>query len=145
MGLPIDVILFFGYPKYPLVAESNSNNGVRCYQAGLRLLWVFPVLICGWNTMPGHKWNKMGWCRPSITCFSIFWSIPNTHSKQNLKVIIVLGVLMLVLGSCEWLLWSYVGELLCLDTNKTGCVDLDLPSVVLVFSEAPQVPTCRRI
>ena len=37
-------------------------------------------------------------------------------------------------------LWPYVVELLCLDTNKTGCVDLDLPSVALVFFEAPQYP-----
>ena len=65
--------------------------------------------------------------------------------QQNLKVIIVLGVTMLVLGSFEWLLWSYVVELLCLDTNKTGCVDVDIPSFVLVFFEAPQIPICSRI
>ena len=65
--------------------------------------------------------------------------------QGNVKVIIVLGVTMLVLGSFEWLLWSYVVELLCLDTSKTGCVEVDIPSVVLVFFEAPQIPTCSRI
>ena len=65
--------------------------------------------------------------------------------QQNLKVIIVLGVTLLVLGSCACLLWSYVGETLCVDTNQTGCVDVDFPLDVLVFFEAPQIPTCRRI
>ncbi len=65
--------------------------------------------------------------------------------QQNLKEIIVLGVTMLVLGSCGLLLWSCVVELLCLDTNKKGCVEVDLPSVILVFLEAPQIPTCSRI
>ena len=57
--------------------------------------------------------------------------------QQNLKLIIVLGVTKLVLGSYGWLLWSCVVELLCLDTNKTGCVDVELPLAVLVFFEAP--------
>ena len=60
--------------------------------------------------------------------------------QQNLKVMIVLGVTMHVLGSCGWFLWSYVVELLCLDTNETGCVDVDLPSVVLVFLRHPKYP-----
>ena len=64
--------------------------------------------------------------------------------QQNLKVIIVLGVTLLVLGSCVCLLWSYVGETLCLDTNQTGCVDVDFPLDVLVFFEAPQIPSCSR-
>ena len=47
---------------------------------------------------------------------------------------------MLVLGSCMWLLWSYVVELLCLDTNKTVCLHEDLPLVVLVFLRHPKYP-----
>ena len=65
--------------------------------------------------------------------------------QQNLKVMIVIGVTMLVLGSCVCLLRSYVIELLCLDTNKIGCVDVDLPLDVLVFFEAYQIPTHSRI
>ena len=65
--------------------------------------------------------------------------------QQNLKVIIVLGVTVHVLGSCGCFLWSNVVELLCLDTNKTGGVDVDLPLVILVVFEAPQIPTCRGI
>ena len=53
-------------------------------------------------------------------------------------MIIVLGVTMLVLGSCGWLLWSYLVEIL-LDTNKTGFVDLDPPLDVLVFFETHQI------
>ena len=53
---------------------------------------------------------------------------------------IVLGIIMIVLGSCGWRLWSYVVELLCLDTKK-GCIDVNLPLGVLVFLEAPQIPT----
>ncbi len=51
---------------------------------------------------------------------------------------------MLVLGCCEWVLWSYVVELVCLDTNEIGCVDVNIPSVVLVFFEAPQILPCSR-
>ena len=58
--------------------------------------------------------------------------------QQNLKVIIVLGVTMLVLGSSGWLLSSYAVEILCLDANKTRYVDVDLPLDVLVFFEGPQ-------
>ena len=47
--------------------------------------------------------------------------------KQNLKVRFVLGVNMLVLGSSGWLLWSYLVEILSLDTGNTGCVYEDLP------------------
>ena len=55
-------------------------------------------------------------------------------------MIIVLGVTMLVLGFYGWLLWSYVVQLLCLDTNETGCVDVDLPLVDLVFLTHPKYP-----
>ena len=43
--------------------------------------------------------------------------------EQSLKVMVVLGVTVLVLNSCGWLLWSYVIEILCLDTDKTVCVN----------------------
>ena len=65
--------------------------------------------------------------------------------QQNPKVIIVLGVTMLILGSCGWLLWAYLVELLGVDTNKTVCVDVDLPLVVLVFFKAPQIPICTGV
>ena len=52
---------------------------------------------------------------------------------------------MLVLGSCGWLLWSYLVEILCLDTNKTGFVDLDPPLDVLVFFETPQINSWNRV
>ena len=65
--------------------------------------------------------------------------------QQNLKVIIVLVATMLVLGFCRWLLLSYVVELLCVDTNETGCVDVDLPLDVLVFFEGTQIPTSSRL
>ena len=45
--------------------------------------------------------------RPFIRYFTIFEGNPNTNKKQNLKVIIVLGVSMLVQGSSGWLLRSY--------------------------------------
>ena len=56
----------------------------------------------------------------------VFFETPNTHLQQNLKMMIVLGVTMLVLGSCGWFLWSYVVEIICLDTDKTACVNKDL-------------------
>ena len=65
--------------------------------------------------------------------------------QQNLKLIIVLGVTKLVLGSCGWLLWSYVVEILRLDTNKAGFVVLDLPLDILVFFETPQINTWSRV
>ena len=65
--------------------------------------------------------------------------------QQILKVINVLGVIMLVLGPCGCFLWSYVVEILGLDTNRTRQVDEDLPLDVLVFFEGPLIPTCRRI
>ena len=60
--------------------------------------------------------------------------------QQNLKMMIVLGVNMLVLGSCECLLWSYVVEILCLDTNKKRWVDVDLSLDILVFFLDPKYP-----
>ena len=68
--------------------------------------------------------------------------MPSTHLQQNLKVIILLGETMLVLGTCGWLLWSYLFGILCLDTNKTRWVDVDLPLDILIFFEGPQMPTC---
>ena len=66
----------------------------------------------------GHMWLKLyAWTqikqcqkRPYIRYFTIFGRAPNIHLQQNLKVIIVLSVTMHVLGSCGWLLWSYVVE-----------------------------------
>ena len=40
---------------------------------------------------------------------------------------------MLVLGSSGWLLWSYLVEILCLDTYKAGFVDLDPTLDILVY------------
>ena len=58
--------------------------------------------------------------------------------QQNLRVMIVLGVTLLVLGSSGLFLWSYRVETICLDTNPTGCVDVDFPFDVLVsFKAAP--------
>ena len=56
-----------------------------------------------------------------------------------------LGVTMLVLGFCGWLLWSYLVEILWLDTNKTGCVDVDPPLDILVFFESPRKNTWSRV
>ena len=64
--------------------------------------------------------------RPFIRYFTIFEGNPNTNKKQNLKVIIVLGVSMLVQGSSGWLLRSYVVEKLHLNKVKTGYVDKGL-------------------
>ena len=62
----------------------------------------------------------------------------STLLLQNLKVVIALGVTMLVLGFYGWLLWSYYVEILCLDTNKTGFVDIVPPLDILVFFERPK-------
>ena len=83
--------------------------------------------------------------RPFIRYFTIFEGNPNTNKKQNLKVIIVLGVSVLVQGSSEWLLWSYVVEIICLDTYKTACVNKDLILNILLFLVGPQIPTWSRI
>ena len=79
--------------------------------------------------------------RPFIRYFTIFEGNPNTNKKQNLKVIIVLGVSMLVQGSSGWLLWSYVVEKLHLNKVKTGYVDKGLIIDILLFFEGCQVPT----
>ena len=47
VDLPSVVLVFLRHPIYPLAAESKSDNCVGCDYAGLRLLWVSPVLICG--------------------------------------------------------------------------------------------------
>ena len=65
--------------------------------------------------------------------------------QQNLKSLIVLSVTMLVLGSFGLLLWSNVVEIICLDTDKTACVNKDLILDILLFFEGPQIPTCSKI
>ena len=79
--------------------------------------------------------------RPFIRYFTIFEGNPNTNKKQNLKVIIVLGVSTLVQGSFGWLLRSYVVEKLHLNKVKTGYVDKGLKIDILLFFEGCQVPT----
>ena len=59
----------------------------------------------------------MGRCRPSIRYSSIFWGTPNAHLQQNLKVMILSGVTMLVLGSSGWLLSSNLVEIICQDQS----------------------------
>ena len=71
--------------------------------------------------------------RPFIRYFTIFEGNPNTNKKQNLKVIIVLGVSMLVQGSSGWLLRSYVVEKLHLNKVKTGYVDKGLKIDILLL------------
>ena len=136
---------FLKDPKYPLAAESKSDNCVRCICACPRILWVAPVVICGWNTMPQQRGNRLCEQRPYNRYITTFWRMPSTILQQNLKVVIVLGVTMLVLGFCGWLLWSYLAEILCLDTNKTGFVDVDPPLDILVFFETPQINTKSRV
>ena len=79
--------------------------------------------------------------RPFIRYFTIFEGNPNTNKKQNLKVIIVLGVSMIIQGSSGWLLRSYVVEKLHLNKVKTGYVDKGLKIDILLFFEGCQVPT----
>ena len=71
--------------------------------------------------------------------------MPSTHLQQYLKVKLVLCVTMLVFGSCGWLLRSYLVEILFLDTNKAGLVDLDPPLDILLFFETPQINTWSRV
>ena len=52
--LILDILLFLEDPKYPLAADSKSDNCVGCNYACLRFLWVAAVVICGSVTMPGH-------------------------------------------------------------------------------------------
>ena len=65
--------------------------------------------------------------RPFIRYFTIFEGNPNTNKKQNLIVIIVLGV------SSGWLLRSYVVEKLHLNKVKTGYVDKGLKIDILLL------------
>ena len=60
--------------------------------------------------------------------------------EPSLKVMDVLGVTMLVLNSHGWLLWSYVVEILCLDTDKTGCVNKVLIFDILIYLRDPKFP-----
>ena len=71
--------------------------------------------------------------------------MPSTHLEQSVKVIIVLGETMLVLGSCGWLLWSDFVRILCLDTNEIVSVDVDLSLDILVFFDRPQINTFSRL
>ena len=99
------------------------------------LLWSYVVEILCLNK------NETGFVNKDL----IIDRMPSTILQQNLKVVIVLGVTMLVLGFCGWLLWSYLVEILCLDTNKAGFVDLDPPLDILVFFETPQINTWSRV
>ena len=58
---------------------------------------------------------------------------------------IVLGVTMCVLGSCVWLLWSYVVEIVCLDRDKTAYVNKVLILEIKLFLEGPQILICSGI
>ena len=53
---------------------------------------------------------------------------------------IELGVIMFVLGTFGCILWSYVVEILRLDSNKTRWVDVDLLLDILVFLRDPKYP-----
>ena len=99
------------------------------------LLWSYVVEILCLNK------DKTGFVNKDL----IIDRMPSTILQQNLKVVIVLGVTMLVLGFCGWLLWSYLVEILWLDTNKTGFVDVDPPLDILVFFERPQINTWSRV
>ena len=90
----------------------------------------------------GHMWLKLyAWTqikqpvstKTSYYIFYYFWKDPKFPLAAESKSVIVLGITLLVLGFCGWLLWSYVVETLCLDTNQTGCVDVDFALEVLVL------------
>ena len=53
---------------------------------------------------------------------------------------IVLGLYMFIIGSCGWPLRSYVVEILCLDTDKTGCVNKVLIFDILIYLRDPKFP-----
>ena len=99
------------------------------------LLWSYVVEILCLNK------DETGFVNKDL----IIDRMPSTILQQNLKVVIVLGVTMLVLGFCGWLLWSYLVEILWLDTNKTGFVDVDPPLDILVFFERPRINTWSRV
>ena len=104
------------------------------------LLWSYVVEILCLDT------NKKRLVDVNLSLdILLSFETPNTHLQQNLKMMIVLGVTMLVLGSCGWLLWSHVVEIICLDTDKTTCVNKDPILDILLFLEGPQIPTCSRI
>ena len=99
------------------------------------LLWSYVVEILCLNK------DETGFVNKDL----IIDRMPSTILQQNLKVVIVLGVTMLVLGFCGWLLWSYLVEILWLDTNKTGFVDVDPPLDILVFFERPRINTWSQV
>ena len=99
------------------------------------LLWSYVVEILCLNK------DETGFVNKDL----IIDRMPSTILQQNLKVVIVLGVTMLVLGFCGWLLWSYLVEILWLDTNKTGFVDVDPPLDILVLFERPPINTWSRV
>ena len=92
---------------------------------------MFITSSCGWllwsyvDEIECLDTDKNSLCqqRPSIGFFTVFGGKPNTYMQQNLKMIIVLGVYLLFQGSCRWLLWSYLVEILGLDKDKTGYVN----------------------
>ena len=48
----------------------------------------------------------------------------------------------------NWVLFSRVRslvEIICLDTDKTACVNKDPILDILLFLEGPQIPNCNRI
>ena len=55
------------------------------------------------------------------------------------------GLYMFIISSCGWLLWSYLIDIVCLDGDKTGFVEVDPPLNILVFFERPQMNTCGRL
>ena len=60
--------------------------------------------------------------------------------KQSLKVLVVLCVTVLVLNSYGWLLWSYAVKILCLDTDKTSCINKVFIFDILIYLRDPIFP-----
>ena len=109
---------------------------------------MFITSSCGWllwsyvDEIECLDTDKNSLCqpRPSIGFFTIFGGKPNTYMQQNLKMIIVLGVYLLFQGSCRWLLWSYLVEILRLDKDKTGYVNKVLMIHNLLFLKDTKYP-----
>ena len=51
--------------------------------------------------------------------------------QQILKKMIEFGLYMFIISSCGWLLWSYLIDIVCLDGDKTGFVEVDPPLNIL--------------
>ena len=64
--------------------------------------------------------------------------------KQNLKVMVVLGVTVLVLNSCGWPSWSHVVVILCLDTDKTRVNKILIFDILLIFAAESEKNDCVR-